>query len=672
MSSVARKDNAAVAIRRLDQRTVSRIAAGEVVQRPSAAVKELLENCIDAGATAIQITIKAGGIALIQIQDNGCGIRKDDLHIVCERFTTSKISAFEDLQSVRTFGFRGEALSSIAHVSRLTITTKTADSPCAYRAVYEDGRPLALPLSGGGSSKSRDQGGSAEPQPCAGVNGTIISVENLFYNMLARREAFKNPNEEYQRILDVVSKYSIHFAISNISFTCRKHGQTTPDLHTLSSNKTIDNIRQVYGAGVSKELLPLCIDVNLPPPSKDGGGIEEEEEEEEGRAQGGTSRGSQRGRTCMLRGFVSNASFSMRRAVYIFFINNRLVECASLRRLFDSVYADILPKGSAPFVYVAMDLPPAMLDVNVHPTKKEVIFLHESVIIDRLHRCMTDIFASSNQSRTFPIQTVAFPSSCSSRDSPRPLAACSLPAPIASPSPGLMAAALSPRSDVRELSHGLKAQYEFEDSVDEDEEGGVGEDEQEGGSGEGSRKRRRIQEDRKKVRRSSDPSAGSASSSASRAVAPNKLIRTDPSLRRIDHCFSATRTANIKATPLCVDVSSINACYCCNVDVRSCRKDSIRSDEPLQVISMAEEEEEECVSPLGRQTGAPVLGTAQPNVLPRLVDSKSQLISVANLVAEINENLHSGVVQILDAMTFVGAVDSAFILVQVFDKYSTL
>ena len=155
----------------------------------------MMENSLDAGATSIVITVKGGGLQLLQIQDNGHGIRKDDLGIVCERFTTSKLSTFEDLKKINTYGFRGEALASITHVAHVTILTRTADSQCAYKAKYIDGKPVPM-----------KQGENSNPKPCAGMVGTTITVEDLFYNLPTRKQAFKNPNEQYQRILDVVTK----------------------------------------------------------------------------------------------------------------------------------------------------------------------------------------------------------------------------------------------------------------------------------------------------------------------------------------------------------------------------------------------------------------------------------------------------------------------------------
>uniref|UniRef100_A0A8C9CXK7 MutL homolog 1 n=1 Tax=Phocoena sinus TaxID=42100 RepID=A0A8C9CXK7_PHOSS len=220
-------------IRRLDETVVNRIAAGEVIQRPANAIKEMIENCLDAKSTSIQVVIKEGGLKLIQIQDNGTGIRKEDLEIVCERFTTSKLQSFEDLAHISTYGFRGEALASISHVAHVSITTKTADGKCAYRAHYSDGKL------------------KAPPKPCAGNQGTQITVEDLFYNISTRRKALKNPSEEYGKILEVVGRYSVHN--SGISFSVKKQGETVADVRTLPNATTVDNIRSIFGNAVSRK-----------------------------------------------------------------------------------------------------------------------------------------------------------------------------------------------------------------------------------------------------------------------------------------------------------------------------------------------------------------------------------------------------------------------------------
>ncbi|KAL7976830.1 hypothetical protein Chor_008779 [Crotalus horridus] len=341
-------------IRRLDETVVNRIAAGEVIQRPSNAIKEMIENCLDAKATNIQLTIKDGGLKLIQVQDNGSGIRKEDLDIVCERFTTSKLQTFDDLASISTYGFRGEALASISHIAHITITSKTADGKCAYRANYSDGKMKSV------------------PKPCAGNQGTQITVEDLFYNVATRRKAFKNPSEEYAKILDVVSRYAIHN--SGISFSVKKQGDTVADIRTLSSNTTIDNIRCVFGNAVSRELIEVgCEDATL---------------------------------AFKMKGFVTNANYSMKKCIFLLFINGRLVESTALRRAIETVYAAYLPKSTYPFLYISLEIAPQNVDVNVHPTKHEVHFLHEDSILERVQQHIECKLLGSNSSRMYFTQTL--------------------------------------------------------------------------------------------------------------------------------------------------------------------------------------------------------------------------------------------------------------------------
>uniref|UniRef100_A0A8C7CSB1 DNA mismatch repair protein MLH1 n=1 Tax=Oncorhynchus kisutch TaxID=8019 RepID=A0A8C7CSB1_ONCKI len=341
-------------IRRLDETVVNRIAAGEVIQRPANAIKELLENCLDAKSTNIQVTVKEGGLKLIQIQDNGTGIRKEDMEIVCERFTTSKLQTFEDLNAISTYGFRGEALASISHVAHVTITTKTADAKCAYRATYCDGKL------------------KTQPKPCAGNQGTQITAEDLFYNVSTRRKALKSPSEEYSRIVEVVSRYAIHN--SGKSFAVKKQGETMADVRTLPNASILDNIRVVFGNTVSRELIEVgCEDQKL---------------------------------AYKLKGHISNANYSVKKCILILFINHRLVESSALKKAIETVYAAYLPKNSHPFLYLSLEIAPHNIDVNVHPTKHEVHFLHEDCIIESVQKQIESKLLGSNSSRTYFTQTL--------------------------------------------------------------------------------------------------------------------------------------------------------------------------------------------------------------------------------------------------------------------------
>ncbi|XP_042331491.1 DNA mismatch repair protein Mlh1 isoform X2 [Sceloporus undulatus] len=308
-------------IRRLDEAVVNRIAAGEVIQRPANAIKEMLENCLDAKATSIQVTVKDGGLKLIQIQDNGCGIR---------------------------------ALASISHVAHVTITSKTADGKCAFRANYSDGKL------------------KSSPKPCAGNQGTQITVEDLFYNIATRRKALKNPSEEYAKILDIVSRYAVHN--SGVSFSVKKQGETLADVRTLSNATTVDNIRSIFGNAVSRELIEVgCEDETL---------------------------------AFKMKGYVTNANYSVKKCIFLLFINHRLVESIALRKAIETVYAAYLPKNTHPFLYISLEIAPQNVDVNVHPTKHEVHFLHEDSILERVQQHIESKLLGSNSSRMYFTQTL--------------------------------------------------------------------------------------------------------------------------------------------------------------------------------------------------------------------------------------------------------------------------
>ncbi|XP_057453907.1 DNA mismatch repair protein MLH1 [Lotus japonicus] len=343
-------------IQRLSESVVNRIAAGEVIQRPVSAVKELLENSLDAGSTSINLLIKDGGLKLIQVSDDGHGVRFEDLPILCERHTTSKLSAFEDLQSIKSMGFRGEALASMTYVGHVTVTTITKGKLHGYRVSYRDGVM------------------EHEPKPCAAVKGTQIMVENLFYNMAARRKTLQSSSDDYSKIVDLVSRFAIHH--TNVGFSCRKHGAVKADVHTVSTSSRLDAIRSVYGVSVARNLVEIEASDNDPSTS------------------------------CFeMHGYISNANHAAKKITMVLFINDRLVEWSALKRAVEIVYAATLPKASKPFIYISIVLPPENIDVNVHPTKREVSVLNQEVIIEKIQSVVESTMRSSNEARTFQEQT---------------------------------------------------------------------------------------------------------------------------------------------------------------------------------------------------------------------------------------------------------------------------
>uniref|UniRef100_A0A8D8FJS6 DNA mismatch repair protein Mlh1 n=4 Tax=Culex pipiens TaxID=7175 RepID=A0A8D8FJS6_CULPI len=335
-------------IRKLDEVVVNRIAAGEIIQRPANALKEMIENSLDAKSTSIQVVVKVGGLKSLQIQDNGTGIRREDLDIVCERFTTSKLQKFEDLSSIDTYGFRGEALASISHVAHLTITTKTKQDKCAYKASYEDGK-----LKG-------------TVKPCAGNQGTQITVEDLFYNVPLRKQSLKAPNEEFQRISDVVSKYAVHNP--QTGFLLKKFGENAA-IRTQAKSTVENNIKLIYGGSIGKALLKIAIDDPILQLKVDG--------------------------------HITDVNFSLKKGIFLLFINHRAVESANLKKAIDNIYSSYLPKGSAPFLYLSLELDPNNVDVNVHPTKHEVHFLHEDECVEKIKEAVERALLGGNASRTF-------------------------------------------------------------------------------------------------------------------------------------------------------------------------------------------------------------------------------------------------------------------------------
>jgi DNA mismatch repair protein MutL len=303
-------------IRVLPEELINKIAAGEVVERPASVVKELIENAIDAGATRIEAAVLSGGRKLIEISDNGCGMSEEDARLALERHATSKISSFDDLQSVSTLGFRGEALPSIASVSRFTLLTW-------------DG------VSSHGTEIRRDPGGFLEVLPAARDRGTTVRVEELFENVPARRKFLRSPDAEFRAIVTVVSSYALPYPAR--AFRLLHNGREVLDLPPVPGQR--ERALQVLGLGAERDLAQ--IDFAL--------------------AQ------------CVARGFVSRqASYASRRNQY-FFVNERLVRDRVLTHAANRAI-EAFDAERFPAVVLFLQLDPHLVDVNVHPAKTEVRF----------------------------------------------------------------------------------------------------------------------------------------------------------------------------------------------------------------------------------------------------------------------------------------------------------
>ena len=348
-------------IRALEQDVVNKIAAGEIIVAPVHALKELIENAVDAGSTSLEILVKEGGLKLLQITDNGCGISKDDLPILCERFTTSKLKSFEDLQAIGTYGFRGEALASISHIAHLAVTTKTTDSSCAWKAHYA-----------GGKLTPAKPGQTEDPKACAGRQGTQISVEDLFYNVPTRRRAFRSASEEYAKIADVVGKYAVH--CQGVAFSCKKHGEAGAGIAVPVNASVRDRIRLTQNSNAANELMEFQI-------TNDQYGFKAD-------------------------GLVSNANYNGKKTSMLLFINHRSVDSSAIKKAIEQTYSVFLPKGGKPFIYLSLDIDPARVDVNVHPTKREVNFLNEDEIIELVCEEIRTRLGKVDTSRTFMTQSL--------------------------------------------------------------------------------------------------------------------------------------------------------------------------------------------------------------------------------------------------------------------------
>ncbi|KAK7870848.1 hypothetical protein R5R35_014431 [Gryllus longicercus] len=343
-------------IKKLDPDVVSRIAAGEVVLRPANALKELIENSLDAGATSIKVEVKDGGMKYLQIVDNGCGIKKEDLDLVCERHATSKLESLDDLQSVSTYGFRGEALSSISLISNVSIVTKTAEERCGYKVSYCEG-------------KMKDK-----PIPCAANQGTAITVENLFYNVPLRQKALKNLFEEHKRVQDVVGRYAVHNA--SVGFSLKKYGQNHLYINSMNNTSTKDVIGLIFDTNIARNLLE--------------------------------KEGSDDTLQFKYKILATSLIYSAKQMIFLLFINHRLVKSEGLQKEIAELYNIYLPPKSYPFVYISLEMPSANVDVNVHPRKETVFYLHEEYINKKILTAIQQLVLGKDAYQTYKQETLSF------------------------------------------------------------------------------------------------------------------------------------------------------------------------------------------------------------------------------------------------------------------------
>ncbi|HJD46781.1 MAG TPA: DNA mismatch repair endonuclease MutL [Candidatus Mediterraneibacter norfolkensis] len=322
----------------LDQITIDKIAAGEVIERPASIVKELVENAIDAGSTSVKIEIKDGGISLIRIMDNGCGIPGSEVRSAFLRHSTSKIQSVEDLSHISSLGFRGEALSSIAAVTRTEVITKTADTELGTRYVIEGGKEVSLEETGA-------------------PNGTTFLVHQLFYNVPARRKFLKTPMTEAGHVQDLL----MHLALSHpeVAFQFINNGQEK--LRTSGNGKLKDVIYNIYGRDVAANLIEIDYEKN------------------------GLRISGYLGKPVITRG---NRNFEN------FFVNGRYVKSPMISKSLEDAYRDFTMQHKFPFAVLHFHVNGDEIDVNVHPTKMELRFQKQqevyNTVFEGVHRTLLE------------------------------------------------------------------------------------------------------------------------------------------------------------------------------------------------------------------------------------------------------------------------------------------
>ncbi len=323
-------------IRTLEAQLANQIAAGEVVERPASVVKELLENALDADATQIDIDIERGGVQLIRLRDNGSGIAGDDMPLALARHATSKIHGEEDLEAVATLGFRGEALASIASVSRLILTSRTADAEVAWR-VRSEGRDM-----------------QACVEPAAHPRGTTVEVVDLFFNTPARRKFLRSESTEFDHVQEIVRKQAL--ARFSVGLRLRHNGRDTLQLLAAQDEQSRHRrVAEVLGqpfAAASRYIDEAASGLRL-------------------------------------YGWVGFPTFSRAQAdLQYFYVNGRVIRDKVVSHAVRQAYADVLYQNRHPAYLLYLEMDPAAVDVNVHPTKHEVRFREQRLLHDFIYRSL--------------------------------------------------------------------------------------------------------------------------------------------------------------------------------------------------------------------------------------------------------------------------------------------
>ena len=313
----------------LDETTINQIAAGEVVERPASVIKELVENAIDAGATSIEVEIAEGGIEYMRITDNGCGMSEVDARLAVLRHATSKIRSADDLYDIASLGFRGEAIASIASVSKFTLRTRQETDTMGTRIYIEGGHMV-------------------DCDPCGTSVGTSIEVKDLFYNTPARRKFLKSTRTEANKIQDMIGKLALSH--THIAFKCIVDTRVT--IMTPGNHKMVDTIAALYGFKVSEDVFPIAYEAE---------GI-------------------------YVEGVVSKPTvLKSSRQWQTTIVNQRVIADKAIYKAIDTAYHALLPKGGYPLVVLQIVVPPGTIDINVHPRKSEVKFSDDKPVFKAVY-----------------------------------------------------------------------------------------------------------------------------------------------------------------------------------------------------------------------------------------------------------------------------------------------